>query len=220
MSDHNINETLKTVEDFYLKEQYQAALDLLVKSKDQLDAGLYHFNLGTIYAKQGNYPVARFHLEKSIKKGFYSSEVSNNLKYVNEQLSLDQASMVASPIPRLILQAKLIPSDFYVAISLMGICTILFLMKLAVIKKLFFKTLFIVISLTPLLFLYYLSTVHLAIVLGKAEVREGPSKIYKSKNELEAGTKLVIGDQYENWFFVKYPEVKSGWVNRESVGVY
>jgi hypothetical protein len=83
------------------------------------------------------------------------------------------------------------------------------------------KALLITCVFAPLLFYFgVVSHLHLAIAFKDIPLQEGPSKIFAEKGKVKAGSKIIIGDFKDGWFFVKHPESLVGWVTREQLGLY
>ena len=68
MSDNNIENILITFKDLYLKKDFNACVDLLLKEKESFNPGLFHYNLGTVYLKLEKPAIGRYHLEKARKE--------------------------------------------------------------------------------------------------------------------------------------------------------
>jgi hypothetical protein len=64
------------------------------------------------------------------------------------------------------------------------------------------------------------SHLHPAIAFKDIPLQEGPSKIFAEKGKVKAGSKIIVGDFKDGWFFVKHPESLVGWVTREQLGLY
>jgi tetratricopeptide (TPR) repeat protein len=94
VSDQKAIDTSKgnSFEELYLKNNYKGAANYLLQNKQQLSSGIFHYNLGTVYSKMGDYAAARFHLEKAIKDGYINSSSLNNLKFIKSQLQVDDIS--------------------------------------------------------------------------------------------------------------------------------
>jgi len=105
-------------EELYLKKDYKGAISYLLQNKQQLNSGIFHYNLGTVYSKIGEYPAARFHLEKSIKEGYINSSSLNNLTYVKSQLQVDDISTSTNLPDELMNTALSIPPAAYMSLSL------------------------------------------------------------------------------------------------------
>src|SRR5665647_2086831 len=61
LEDTTIADVLKTFEDYYTKKDYLNALLVLQKGGKEISPKVKHYNLGTVYAKMQNWPMARYH---------------------------------------------------------------------------------------------------------------------------------------------------------------
>jgi hypothetical protein len=59
-----------------------------------------------------------------------------------------------------------------------------------------------------------------AIILKDIAVYEGPSKIFSEKGKLKAGSKVVLGEFKDGWFFIEFPLSQVGWIAKDQVGLY
>jgi tetratricopeptide (TPR) repeat protein len=211
----------KTFEELYVKNDFKGAASYLIQNKQQLNSGIFHYNLGTVYSKLNDFPAARFHLEKAIKEGYVSSSSLNNLNFVNLKLQVDDLSTSSNFYDQCINSTLAFPSSAYLSFSLIIALASTFILKS---KKTIKKTsiaLAIILILLPIAFFqFYLSGVNYAIALKDVPVYEGPSKIFHEKGVIHAGSKIILGDFKEGWFFVKNPISLSGWVSKDQLGLY
>lgn len=210
-----------TFEALYLKKDYKGAANFLLQNKQQLSSGIFHYNLGTVYSKMGDYPAARFHLEKAIKEGYINSSSLNNLTYIKSQLSIDDISTSTNLPDQLMNISLTIPPAAYGSFSLILLLLGITLLKS---KKLVKKTsiLFLVALIAaPLLFsVGYLDKVNYAIAFKEVPIYEGPSKIFTEKGKVKAGSKIILGEYKEGWFYIKFPISLAGWINKDQLGLY
>ena len=208
-------------EDLYLKKDYKGASNYLLQNKQQLSSGIFHYNLGTVYSKLGDFPAARFHLEKAIKEGYINSASLNNLTFVKAQLQVDDISTSVALPDQMMNVALTIPPAAYLSLTLLLVLLGLVLLKS---KRLFKKIsigIFILIALTPMLFSeFYISKINYAIAFKDISLYEGPSKIFSEKGKVHAGSKVILGEYKEGWFYVKFPLSLTGWINKDQLGLY
>lgn len=209
------------LEELYLKKDYKGAANYLVQNKEQFDSGIFHYNLGTVYSKAGDFPAARFHFEKAIKDGHINSSTLNNLTFIKNQLQVDDLSTSTSFPDQLMNSALAIPPAAYQSFSLLFLLCGISLLKA---KKLVKKTsiaLFILLIVTPVAFSsFYLEQVNYAVTFQDVPLYEGPSKIFSEKGKVKAGSKIILGDFKDGWFYVKFPISLTGWINKEKLGLY
>ena len=221
MADFNTDEILKSLEELYLKKNYEEASTLLIKNKSDLDTGLFHYNLGTVYAKWGNLAAGRYHIEKSIKSGFVNSASLNNNQFIKEQLALDDLNTSKSLNDQWM--------DFSLALPLGAY--LLFALTLSLIavgwKKLnkevnsYVLAFLLIVGVAPLTYkLTVVDKINYAVLLEEGVVREGPSRIFDQKAALNPGTKVIITKYDNGWYFISNPIHLSGWIERKNLGIY
>ncbi|MDD4974495.1 MAG: tetratricopeptide repeat protein [Bacteriovorax sp.] len=210
-----------TFEELYLKKDYKGAANNLLQNKQQLNSSIFHYNLGTVYSKMGDYPAARFHLEKAIKEGYINSSSLNNLTYVKSQLQVDDISTSTNLPDQLMNTALTIPPAAYSSFSLILLLLGITLLKS---KKLIKKTsivFFVALILAPVLFSQgYLNKINYAVAFNDVPIYEGPSKIFSEKGKVKAGSKIILGEYKEGWFYIKFPISLAGWISKDQLGLY
>lgn len=208
-------------ESLYLKKDYKAAAQYLLDNKQQMKSGIFHYNLGTVYSKMGDQATARYHLEKAVKDGYVNSAALNNLSFVKSQLSVDDLSTSTSLPDQFINTAINIPNQAYYSMSLILILVSLVLLKTKKMTSKWVMAGALVISLLPAaFFLTYVNNVNYAVTLKEIPLYEGPSKIFIEKGKIRAGSKVILGDFKDGWFFVEFPLSLAGWVNKDQLGLY
>lgn len=225
MGNTNTQKTTKsseaTFEELYSKQDYKSAINSLLHNKQQFDSGTFHYNLGTTYAKLGDIGAARLHLELAIQKGMYNTETINNLRYVVSKFDGEDITTSSSLIDSSLNFTLNIPKEAYLSMSLFFVLCVLLWIKLKNISNKIVWALCLFVSLIPLIYGFgYLQTINTAISLKEIPVYEGPSKIFQEKGKLKPGAKIVLGELKDGWYFVKYPITLSGWVQRDSLGLY
>ncbi len=210
-----------TFEELYLKKDFRGAANYLLQNKQQLSSGIFHYNLGTVYSKMGDYPAARFHLEKAIKEGYINSSSLNNLTYVKTQLQVDDLSTSSLLPDQLMDTALAIPASVYLSFSLLLLLLGLVLVKSKKIVKKITMGLCAVLIVLPILFSQlYLEKINYAIAFKDVSLFEGPSKIFSEKGKVRAGSKIILGEFKEGWFYVKFPISLAGWISKDQLGIY
>lgn len=218
---HKSSETTSPFEELYVKKDYKGAASYLLQNKQQFDSGIFHYNLGTVYSKLGDHAAARFHLEKAINEGYINSSSLNNLTYVKTQLQVDDISTSTSFPDQLMDSILTVPPAAYLSFSLLLLLCGISLLKA---KKLVKKTsiaLFIILIVTPVAFSnFYLEQINYAVTFKDVPLYEGPSKIFSEKGTVKAGSKIILGEFKEGWFYVKFPISLAGWISKEQLGLY
>ncbi len=211
----------KSLEDVYLSGQYDQAIKQLLESKDKYPRGQFHYNLGTLHAKQGDLAVARFHLEKSVRLGFSNTHSWHNLDYVRTKLSLDDLSSSPNFSDRCLESVLNMTGGGLWGLTLLCLIGIaIFVKKSNEISKKILVGLAILAFLPGVFSELYIKKVRLAVALKDGQIHEGPSAIYQSKTSIRAGSKFVIGQMKDGWSFITHPISISGWVRNQDLGIY
>ncbi len=221
MSEPNTTEFLKSVKSLYLKEDFEGAIDTLLKNKDLLDKGLFHYNLGTLYLKKEYWGAGRYHLEKALKAGFVNEMEYKNLLVAKSRPGIVDLSRSESWTDRSLDTALSIPDTGYLIASMVLAVIILFLARRKIIRSWSgVMASLVIVSLPGIFYFHFLSGLKEAVVLKNSPVYEGPSQIYRENIVLQEGSKIIIGRRSGNWFFVRYPKGIGGWVNRKNLGLF
>lgn len=221
MGDTSTKDILKTLESKYLKQDFEGLLGDLLQNKDKFDPGIFHYNLGTIYSKTGNLGAARYHLEKSLSKGFSNQSSLKNLSTVKSQLKTIGAIPEESIKDSFYNFSVGYPSDFFLMISLFLILIFSFVGKKVFEAQKFLKVCLLLLALIPYSLKIYFnnSNYKAAILMKNSIVREGPSGIYDQSYEVSAGVKVVVSKISDGWCFIKSPGILTGWVPRKDLGL-
>lgn len=217
--DNNTNKADMSLESSYFAGDTQASIKKLLEMKDQFSDGVYFYNLGTLYAKKGDFSLARYHLEKSFKSGFYSPRMFHNLKYVEEHLGIQQVRD-HSLYEKIIFNAIEYPPIFFLLLPLLVATTLLVVSKFVKeIKRSILWSIFLF-SCIPLLLVFMLNNYYnLAIVFNASPVYDAPSEIYSSRLNLLNGEKILIIRNKNGWSEIIYPSEFSGWVKNKDIGI-
>lgn len=221
MAETKAEQILKDAEQFYINREYESALSVIRKGRDALDSGLFHYNLGSIYLKKGELGPARFHLERAKDTGFSYPMLWKNLKFIQEQPQVLDPSKSKNVQEFLIGKAMDLPSSFFGILSLLMVITILLSFKKKWIERKLVVTVLLIFSLVPLVGSYAIKKgLRYAIALKPIRVYEGPSKIYPDYGEVAAGSRLIINNFQDDWYFILSPRSQSGWVEKTDLGFY
>ncbi|MFZ4712812.1 MAG: tetratricopeptide repeat protein [Bacteriovoracaceae bacterium] len=219
MNNSTTNELLKSLETLYTKAKYQEAIDLLLKNKESFDPGLFHYNLGSLYLKNKNLPVARFHLEKAYHLGFQVEEVLNNIKVTEAGLDLSTLESSGNQFTDNFYQALFLPASYMVGYFLMISLIVLWIKKWKKVSWLA-TSLFFLLLVSPLIVKFSLSqSLNVAVALKASHSKEGPSAIFENNHDIPAGLRLIVTKPKEGWYFIQYPTHLSGWIKSEDLGI-
>ena len=216
-----LSEASATFEELYLKQDYKGAVQYLLENKKQFDSGIFHYNLGTMYSKMGDQAAARLHLEQAIQNGYINSASLNNLTFVKSQLQVDDLSNSISLPDQIVSTVTAIPASGYFSLTLLLLVIFTLLIRFKKIQTKWMMALVLILSLSPMVVSYfYVKDVNFAVALSDIAIYEGPSKIFHEKGKIRAGSKMVVGDIKDGWFYVEFPISLSGWVNKDQLVVY
>ncbi len=212
-----IDSVIEKFKESYLSADWKSAQEILIKNKDLFDRGIFHYNLGTVLYKEGDFPAARFHFEKAKINGYFTSETNHNLFAVKEKLKTEVYEKPVNSEGRLYYELNAIPGDLYITMTLLCLICLFSLRKY--VQKYFFLILFLL-SFTPVVVKYYYQDrIQPAIALKELEVFEGPSEIFSQSNTVPAGIKVMIGKEKDSWYYIEYPLQYSGWIQRQKLGI-
>ncbi len=219
MENTSMKPLLKSLQDQYLKGDFESVKEGLLEHKASFPKGEFHFNLGTIYSKMENHAVARFHLEKALSEGYENVAVKHNLKSVQGSLAVSDISN-SSRIEDLVLSKSLeFGNDFYLFLTLLisVVALVLFL------KKYVSKTTFAILGLVALVPIsakvFYIDNFSVGILFQESAIYEGPSGIFEKTGKVPAGSKIVLGKKTDGWRMIEKPLEYVGWIKSNEVGV-
>jgi hypothetical protein len=209
LEDTTIEDVLKTVEALYAQKNYSEALKTLELNKRDISPGVWHYNVGTVFGKLENLPLARYHLMMADLVGFNSQEVSVNKNIIEIKLDIPKLEKANSA------------SDYFIKGGIeasQGILTTLslILVILGIVnmwKKSSYKV--FAVLLTSALFViglnYWIKSWTKVIVISSQNIQQGPSVIFPSRDELPVGVMLIISKKGE-WSKIIYPSRFQGWI--------
>jgi len=220
MKNTNTEAEHKSLEQLYLKQDFDGAQKYILENKSQMDRGVFHYNLGTIHLKKEEYAIGRYHFEKAIKKGFYSPQLHNNLEYSLENLEVAQFEKPEHIGQEIYLGALGLPPAAYITASI-------FFLVLFLLLRLFFKKLsWGIVVLGTILVLLPIGLRHgvwrdhrFAVCFKQGDVREGPSEVFKSTYKVPKGVKLVVEKPRDGWYLIRYPKQYIGWIKARDLGL-
>ena len=213
------NEPMDKMETLYTQGDFEGAKELLLSRKGEFSEGLFHYNLGTLYAQQGNFALGRYHLEKALAKNFANKMLFNNLGTVKEELNVLDLGHSENLSEKMIDASLSLPPGLWLTLTLSLLLGLIFALKKKMIHGFILPGIFLLLAGAPFLYSQiYLDKVRYAVVLHDAEIYEGPSRIYSSAGSIKAGSKIIVGKSNNNQYFIAYPQVFSGWIHRDHLG--
>ena len=219
MENTSMKPLLKSLQDHYLKGDFESVKEGLLEHKSSFPKGEFHYNLGTVYSKMENHAVARFHLEKALNEGYENVAVKHNLKSVQGSLGVSDISN-SSRFEDLMLSKSLeFGNDFYVFLTLLLTVVALSLLLKKYISKVAFAMV-IVAALIPIgIKTFYIDKFSVGILFQESVVFEGPSGIFEKTGKVPAGSKVILGKKTDGWRMIERPLEYVGWIKSNEVGV-
>lgn len=219
MKNSTTTDVLKSLETLYTQSKYQEAIDLLLKNKGSFEPGVFHYNLGSLYLKQKDLAVARFHLEKAYHSGFQTQEVTNNLKVVESGLNLSTLEDSGNTLTDGFYQVIFAPNAYVVTYLLFFALFLVWVKKVKNLSWIWLSSLAILFLLPAAMKIWWNKDLNMAITLKGTQSKEGPSGIFENNHDLPAGVKLIVTKPKEGWYFIQHPSHLSGWVRHEDIGI-
>lgn len=220
MKNNNIIDIKKSLDSLYLKKDYKTLIDSLLKHRDDFDPGLFHFNLGTVYAKKNEFAYARYNLEMAQKLGQIDSKSLNNLNYVKHNLNVQDISNSRVILDQAFSVGASIPSQLYYSMSLILVVLLVILWTKNLLKSRVTTLVYSCLSLIPAaIAFFYISQFNYAVNLKTIDLFEGPSKVYEVKRKIDAGSKFLLGEIRGGWYFIDKPLSLSGWIEKKNLGI-
>jgi hypothetical protein len=216
-----MDNTLKSLEALYIDGKYDQAIEALLSVKDAVSPGLFHYNLGTLYAKSEQFAAGRYHLEKAIHEGYITTYSLNNLAAVREKLQVADLSSSTHWWDIAMDFGTRLPESAYLTITLVAALIVAIFFARKKIRGLKSLLVGLLLSCVPYAIYYgFFSDIQSAIVLENAQILEGPSKIFKSKGTLVPGAKILVRQGDPGWSYIWLPTELSGWIETTHVGIF
>ena len=210
---------MEKLKNFYTQGNFEGARELLIERKDTLPEGLFHYNLGTLYAREGNLALGRYHLEKALSKNFANRMLFNNLETVKAKLNVLDLSRSGGFSGKMVDASLSLPPGIWLTFTLFLFLGLIFVIKRKMVQGPILLGVLFVLATTPLVYSQgYLYKMRHAIVLKDAEIHEGPSSIYSGTGVVKGGSKIIVGDSNNKQYFIVYPKTLSGWIHRDDLG--
>lgn len=219
MENISMESLLKSLREQYQSSDFEAVKTSLIENKDAFDKGEFHYNLGTVYSKTGNYAVGRYHLEKAVYEGYDTAATKHNLKIVTDKLSTQDLSTSQSIDDVLLSKSISYGPDVFIFVTLVFLIVTILLFNKRLIKKTSLVIL-ILLSLTPISVKhFYLDKLNIAVLFNDSKVFEGPSGIFEKTGEIPKGAKVLVGKTIDGWYFIERPVDYVGWIKMKDVGI-
>ena len=205
---------MKTFEGYYLKKDYPNALLTLEKHQQEIESGLWHYDMGTVFGEMQNWPMARYHFIMADARGFNSKELAQNQRLTEAALEVGKLEKPLDTSDYLIKSALVAAEGPLVTLSLIFVVLGLWTLKKSPsIKR---ALVFVFVVLTPLVLDLWIDSWPRKIVTAPKSLFEGPSALFEARGEIPAGI-FVITNTKEDWEEIIYPARYSGWVKADGM---
>jgi hypothetical protein len=219
MENTSMKPLLKSLQDQYLKGDFESVKEGLLEHKTSFPKGEFHYNLGTVYSKMNNHAVARFHLEKALDEGYENVAVKHNLKSVQGSLGVSDVSN-SNRFEDLALSKSLeFGNDFYLFLTLLLAVTALVLLLKRYVSKSSFAILALIAVIPISVKTFYIDKFSVGILFQESVIYEGPSGIFEKTGKVPAGSKIILGKKTDGWRMIEKPLEYVGWIKSNEVGV-
>ncbi len=222
---------IKKANKLYDSSQYALAIKYYQKViKNGYVAGELFYNIANAYFKSGNIPNAIYYYEKALLLKPHEKKIKENLNLVNQYVKSDYSQYNPFILDKIFwFIITLLPSNAWATISFIlfviaMVGTILFFLspKISIRKSGFIIGIIaILLSVTTYFFAYemdiYQNAGRYAIVMKTSTVRSSPNTTGTQLFILAPGIKVKIQDKSAQWYQVKLPNNKSGWINQENI---
>lgn len=205
---------MKTFEDYYLKKDYPNALLTLEKNQSAMDIGLWHYNLGTVFGKMNNWPMARFHFILAETSGLHSKELNQNQQLVEEKLEVEQLEKPMGTTDYLIKAGFIAADGPLLSLGFLFLAVGLWVLK----KKPTIKSaaIFVLAVVTPLMLDVWIDSWPKKIVVTPKPIFDGPSALFNTRGDLPAGI-VIMTNTKDDWEEIIFPSRFSGWIKSDGL---
>lgn len=182
---------------------------MLKEHSGEITPGVWHYNMGTVYGKMGQLPLARYHLLMAREEGYTKEEAAQNTDIIESRLETSTMEKPTSASDYALKAGMLATEGVFTTIGLIfiiaGIITVWRKSSYRVWLSLFG------ISLAVLSINWWIISLDKFIVLQPKELHEGPSVIFPGQGEVPPGI-FIMATSEGDWKHVYYPSRFSGWI--------
>lgn len=219
MENTSTADILKSLEELYLKGSFDEAMGLLIKNKSLFNNSDYHYNLGTILVKNNDLGAGRYNFEMALKESQFNTLARNNLEFLMTKLQANDLSTSTVFTDKFLNKSMQLGTDIVLSFSLILVLIVLSLYKFKKIINKRILAILVVISLMPSAAHYFIKSKYkIAIALSDQKILEGPSGVYGAIGDLDAGAKIILGEENKQWIMIEYPRHYAGWVKKDLLG--
>jgi hypothetical protein len=209
-----VKDVVQTFEEYYMKMDYPNALLMLEKKQNDMDAGLWHYNMGSVLAKMNDFPLSRFHLIMAESNGLHSKELIQNKLYVEDKLDISRLEQPLDSYDYLIKSGLTAADGPLLSVGFLFLVIGLWLLKKSPTVK--SALAFVIVVAAPLMLDLWIDSWPRKIVAAPKVIYDGPSALFGTRGELPVGL-MVITNTKDEWEKIIYPSRFSGWIKSDGL---
>ncbi len=209
-----MKDVVQTFEEYYMKMDYPNALLMLEKKQNDMDAGLWHYNMGSVLAKMNDFPLSRFHLIMAESNGLHSKELIQNKLYVEDKLDISRLEQPLDSYDYLIKSGLTAADGPLLSVGFLFLVIGLWLLKKSPTVK--SALAFVIVVAAPLMLDLWIDSWPRKIVAAPKVIYDGPSALFGTRGELPVGL-MVITNTKDEWEKIIYPSRFSGWIKSDGL---
>ena len=214
-----MSETVKLLNALFAEGKYQEFIDKIIKSSNEFDPATYYYNLGTAYAKLGNFGAGRYNLERSYIEGNISDELLNNLSFVRGQIGVADMAMSGDLLDQFFYW--IVGSPAWLLQSCLGlfIALLLIIVVFAPISKIKSSLVAIALSVAVIFSVNSMrDRYQLAVALEEIPLKEGAAKVFEDYGSLPNGALVLLRKSPSGWYQIIRPYSLMGWTKSNKLG--
>lgn len=218
----------QTANTYYQNKQYEEAekMYLLLLKKDKKNATAY-YNLGNTYYHLKQYSSAILNYEKAKKIKPDSKYIQHNINLTNNKLfskiEFSKEFFVTKQLKNVAHTKSSEGWSIFMLVSF-WIAVVFICIHFFFSKKILFR-IGITVGLLSFLFAYFTYSAYkdehqqnFAVVMqANAYMKSAPVETMNAATAVQAGLKVEIIDTDKNWFKIKLPNDKTGWIQKSSL---
>ncbi len=212
---------LKKAEALYQKGDYEKALDIYKKIENKIKDYKLYYNIGNIYFKLKNYPLAKVYYLRAYKIKQNDSDLKHNLKVIELHLKDKIKLPESDPFTKILENFKnsmSINSFFIISLILFILLSTIFNFYKGKYKKtilyvlLLFLLLFFIIDIIKL---NDYKTDKYVLLKNRIEVKSEPTDKGNSVFIIHAGTDFKIKEKLSGWYLIVLKNGFRGWIKSQ-----
>jgi tetratricopeptide (TPR) repeat protein len=229
----SLNYYFSEANNLYQKNEFAEAINLYNKILNQKQESYeLYFNLGNSYFKNNQVAKSILYFEKALKLKPNDEDIKYNIQYANLYIKDDISASQSFILDRIYNNFLFLFSSNTWAIISIGLFVIslsifiVFLFSKVKLKRkiAFFSSIFLIIFSAITMFFSadlknYISKPNSAIIMETVTLKGSPDNTGTDLLIINPGIKVTIKNNSNNWYEVKLPNGKVGWINNKFVEI-